>query len=507
MATYSVQGSDTLALDLATVKAGTVTTSTAHKVVVQATDGSTLTFRGDFTGGGGSSFPTGGTISGWSTSSASGTANLAGLNLSVAAFNNFLDADNVAGLEAAMFKHSDIFDLKATDGQASVAGHAGDDTFQLGAKFTSDTSILGGKGHDTVVLNGTYGHLEIGATGLQHVEELRVKAGHDYSITTNDANVAAGDTLIVDAAPLKATDGFNFDGTDDRDGSFAFHLGNLANADVAGGLGNDTFFGGGIGGNRLAGGGGNDHFVFGGKFDGSDTVDGGIGSNTVTLNGNFSEGVVFGAAALTNIQTLELHRGHDYNITLDANNLLADTHLTVDAHRLSDASHVRLDASAAAGNLAIRGGAGNDTLIGAQGNNIFIGGHGADSINADGAHNRFTYHAAGSSTGKAHDTIAGFDASSDRFNLDVKVDKIDTAITTGRLSNSHFNADLSAIADSNHLGAHDAVVVTASAGTHAGDTYLVVDMNGHAGYQAGHDLVVELNDATHLGALATTNFI
>jgi hypothetical protein len=50
--------------------------------------------------------------------------------------------------------------------------------------------------------------------------------------------------------------------------------------------------------------------------------------------------------------------------------------------------------------------------------------------------------------------------------------------------------------------------LTAAAGPAAkgGHTFLVVDLNGTAGYQAG-DLVVELVGGKHLGLLGVDNFI
>jgi hypothetical protein len=507
MAKYAVQGSDTLALDLSSIKSGTVSSSTAHKVVVHAADGSVLTFHGNFTGGGGSSFPTGGTITGWSATSDSGSANLSGLSLSVAAFNNFIDANDISGLEQAMFKHNDDFHLSNTVGLTSISGYAGDDVLRFGAKFADDTSALGGAGHDTLVLNGDYAHLEIGAAGLKNVEALRVRGSHNYSITTNDTNIANGATLNVDATDLKATDGFNFDGTDERDGNFEFHLGNLANANVAGGLGNDVFFGGGTGGNTLSGGGGNDRFVVGSHFDGSAKIDGGVGTNTVVLDGNYSEGVTLGPDSLLNIQNVELLRGHNYDLTLDAGNAPDGTTLTIDGHRIGGQSSVHINASAAAGELHFKGGAAADTLIGGSGHNVFSAGHGADSITAGSGHDRFTYHAAGGSTGKGYDTITGFNGNEDHFNLDAGVDKIDTAVTTGKLSDVHFNANMETAVGAGDLGAHDAVLFTASSGTHAGETFLVVDLNGNAGYQAGHDLLIKLDDATHLGAMTSATFV
>ena len=42
------------------------------------------------------------------------------------------------------------------------------------------------------------------------------------------------------------------------------------------------------------------------------------------------------------------------------------------------------------------------------------------------------------------------------------------------------------------LGAGQAALFTANAGTLSGHVFAVIDVNGQAGYQAGQDLVIEL---------------
>jgi hypothetical protein len=56
------------------------------------------------------------------------------------------------------------------------------------------------------------------------------------------------------------------------------------------------------------------------------------------------------------------------------------------------------------------------------------------------------------------------------------------------------------------LHAGDAVLFTASAGSLAGHTFLVVDANGIAGYQAESDAVVQLQNGVNLSSLSTSNF-
>jgi len=79
---------------------------------------------------------------------------------------------------------------------------------------------------------------------------------------------------------------------------------------------------------------------------------------------------------------------------------------------------------------------------------------------------------------------------------------MDPAIN-GSLPTASFDADLGA-ALSGHLNAGDAILITANAGTLHDEVFLVVDMNGIAGYQAGQDLVIDVTG--YSGTLTTGDF-
>ena len=83
---------------------------------------------------------------------------------------------------------------------------------------------------------------------------------------------------------------------------------------------------------------------------------------------------------------------------------------------------------------------------------------------------------------------------------------VNSAVTSGTLSAAHFDANLAAAIGAGQLGAHDAVLFTPNAGGLAGHTFLIVDGNGTAGYQAGADLVIELTSATNLSHFGTSDF-
>src|SRR5207249_1943062 len=117
----------------------------------------------------------------------------------------------------------------------------------------------------------------------------------------------------------------------------------------------------------------------------------------------------------------------------------------------------------------------------------------------------FAFGSAADSTSTTNDTIRSFDFASDRFDLPGSVTGVDAAVTTGALdSGTTFDTELQA-ALLGHLGASHAILFTPNAGTLSGQTFLVVDANGNAAYDAGTDFVFHLAGQT--GTLAASDFI
>jgi Ca2+-binding RTX toxin-like protein len=164
-------------------------------------------------------------------------------------------------------------------GNDTVIGGAGNDTFFFGAALTAADRVTGGDGSDVVQLLGNY-NLTLGADTMTGVERLTLFSGsvepannfYDYSITTNDNNVAAGETLTVVASSLRAGEDLVFNGMAETNGKFYIQAG--AGADtLVGGQQDDTLRGG-DGVDALYGMGGNDILVGGA---GADTLRGGAG--------------------------------------------------------------------------------------------------------------------------------------------------------------------------------------------------------------------------------------
>src|SRR5690242_10060317 len=78
------------------------------------------------------------------------------------------------------------------------------------------------------------------------------------------------------------------------------------------------------GGNDTASGAnGADIFLFAGTLTAADRVDGGSGSDTVRLNGDYSAGLLLGATTLLNVETIQLSAGNSYALTTDDANVAA----------------------------------------------------------------------------------------------------------------------------------------------------------------------------------------
>jgi Ca2+-binding RTX toxin-like protein len=135
---------------------------------------------------------------------------------------------------------NDILDLSA-GGNDIASGGGGDDLFRLNAAFSALDRIDGGDGNNTLVLDGDYSAgVFFSATTMTNIENMVLRDGFDYNLTLDDANVAAGQTLIVNARGLGAGSSLSFDGSAESDGQFYFMSGNGADH-LQGGALADTF--------------------------------------------------------------------------------------------------------------------------------------------------------------------------------------------------------------------------------------------------------------------------
>jgi hypothetical protein len=380
--------------------------------------------------------------------------------------------------------------------------------------LTASDVVDGGTGNDMLILSGNYfSAVTFVATSLFNLETVKLTGGGNdkYNFTTDDTNVAAGATMTIDGSTLVSTDQFIWNGSAETDGSFSFIAGKGV-ATLTGGAQADSFdmtrttstY-------TVSGGGGNDTFSVGVNFNGSDTINGGAGSDTVNFNGNIG----LSLSSVTNVETLTFSAGFNYSLTTADATVASGATLKVDASALISTGLTFNGSGETDGSFAFLGGAGNDVLVGGAKADTFDLSHGGtDSAQGGGAdlftasaHDTFIYGVVSDSTSVNYDTIGQLDFGTDLFRVSTigAVTGIDAAIATGALSTATFDSDLAAGVDAGHLSAHHAVLFTADSGTLSGHTFMIVDENGVAGYQAGADLVIDVTGAA--GTLATGNFI
>jgi hypothetical protein len=381
---------------------------------------------------------------------------------------------------------ADSFDL-SQGGKDTANGMAGTDTFTMGTEFTNADHLDGGDGTDTVNLTGTY-VLTLNATSMLNMEFLVLNGTtNDYSITFNDANVAAAKNLQV------------------LSGSGAGHtvyLNALAETDGAvlcsTGASNDTFLGGdgndylqtSGGADTLRGNDGNDLFGFngGGMLDNNDHVDGGNGTDQLAIGGNYSGGLKFKAATIQNIESFSLSTG-DYKFIFVDGNVAATKTMLVDGFL---ATSINVNAAAETdGHYYFS--------LSKFGGSVVTGGQMDDTFD-------FRFNETG---GAARSVITGFDWAEDKIKWENAITGIDKQVKTGDATTATLDADLGAIFGAGmtkELGADHAVLFKASGGGNAGQWYLIVDGDGVAGYTAGNDLVVQLNNVSNVGDITTGDF-
>ncbi|HEY2071267.1 MAG TPA: calcium-binding protein [Rhizomicrobium sp.] len=406
---------------------------------------------------------------------------------------------------------ADSFNM-AQGGDDTVSGLGGNDVFLYGATFNAADHIDGGDGIDTLDLDGDYSTDTVFEPNtLVNVEKITLSAGHDYYLQMNDATVAAGQNLQVNASALGAGNTLTFFGNSETDGSLTVTGGagddNISGGkfhnDLYGGAGDDTIYvNGGV--NTVEGGDGNDTIRIEGAFSSTSKFDGGAGSNQIFFDGNDPNVQILGRNSAINIADIGLGGG-SYKLSL-GNGIVAANHLlAIYGNGLTSTETASISAvHLTAGNVYLQGGAGTDKLVGGDGNDGFEGRGGHDVLTGGPGANSFYYGPASDSTSITFDRITDFNASVDHIFFGSGVNAIDTAVNGGTVTGSKFDAQLTSILDASHLAAHDAVLFTPSVGYLAGHTLLVVDANGTPGYQASADYVVDITGMT--GTLTMSSF-
>jgi Ca2+-binding RTX toxin-like protein len=383
-------------------------------------------------------------------------------------------------------------------GDDTVTGSTAADTINFNNTLTAADTVNGGGGNDLLALSGSY-TLTLGADTIKNIHQITFANGSSTqtdSLVTNDANVAAGQTMDVSFNASQDTAVNFFDGSAETDGNFVVSARSVALSNFTGGAGDDTF--------AVA------LFSQSTTLNSGDTFDGGAGNDTLDISAAEGESATLGSHMLTSIETLEIQGAAV--TTVDANVAAGQTlDVTMQGGKFNGTRetdgtfHITGDAS------SVRGGAGDDTiaLSSQAGSGVtihFTGGGGADTMSFDsiqGAHAEYAYNAVSDSTGVNYDSIADF-GGRDFFQLTFAVTGVDASVTTGALSTASFDSDLAAAIGAGQLAASHAVIFTPDSGTLAGEHFLIVDANGVAGYQAEQDLVIEIGNTT---VVTTSSFV
>jgi Ca2+-binding RTX toxin-like protein len=402
----------------------------------------------------------------------------------------------------------DTFDYQQ-GGRDTLNGKGGNDLFDMGVELRASDRIDGGAGLDFVHIGDAVTPFSVAfdSNTLSNVEFVQIDNPGVYSITFADGNIAAGGHMSVLSS---AASQVFVDGSAESDGSFTMDtspgddvLFGGAQADAL--TGGSTFFDAGL--DRVEGNGGNDQINFWDDLTSADRAQGGAGFDLLYLTGDYSGGLALGSKTVRGIDEIDLALfggGDSYWISFHEATVAAGNVMAVDAN---DAASVTLDASADTdGTYYLNGSAGADVLLGGGGDDSISGAGGVDFLRGDSGADEFRFQEAAHSTGPNYDVLDGFNANADTIRVVPAVSGVDAKVNSGTLNVATFDADLAARIGAGKLGANHAVLYKPSAGDLAGVMFLVVDLNGTAGYQAAADLVVRLDAGANLNNLDVTDF-
>ena len=291
---------------------------------------------------------------------------------------------------------------------------------KVGAEFTVTTTVAGEQILPVVRATSSGGFIVswsdnsgVGgdATGYgvkaQLFDSTGARIGGEFllnSITTGDQRdsdvIALGDDRYVAAWTDLSASADDPSGAAVRGRIFQALRGSSGDDVITGGADGDTIRmqDGGI--DTGIGGGGNDVFYYGRSFDRLDRVNGGDGTDTLVLQGDYLP-LVFDEASLTSIEGISLQSGsvtrwgqsgnflYDYNLVMANGNVAPGQQMRINAQSLLAGEDFTFDGAAETdgGRFLIYGGHGTDNLIGGSGNDIFffeIPRLGADRIDGRG---------------------------------------------------------------------------------------------------------------------------
>tara|TARA_Y100001968_G_scaffold333684_1_gene398364 strand:+ start:2395 stop:7839 length:5445 start_codon:yes stop_codon:yes gene_type:complete len=225
-------------------------------------------------------------------------------------------AYDAAALRVNLRGLDDGTDYDSSDGaKVDASAYTGVLTVNAGALvLTSDTTITGGTGSDTLLFTGT-GNTAATLSSVTKVETIKANSDASASILINTATAGVDESLHIDGTSLvSGTSVFTVDASGDTD----------AKISITGGAGNDviTISGGAETdhGDTISGGAGNDTFKFAtGKLTKTDTIKGGAGTDSLegTTDGTTVADIDF--TGVTNVEEFTITAGSQLTLlTLDS---------------------------------------------------------------------------------------------------------------------------------------------------------------------------------------------
>jgi Ca2+-binding RTX toxin-like protein len=407
---------------------------------------------------------------------------------------NAADTDTLNGGagDDQLFGRGGTDTLNGGDGVDTLDGGEGNDVLNGGEGI--DT-LLGGNGNDTLAGDGGDDVMTGGAG-----DDTYIVADAGDSLTELDGEgtdtIKTGLGSKTDYTMLYVLPNFveNLTGTAAGDQGVR---GNTLNNVIAMGAGNDLVVLDDGGNDTVSGGAGSDFFYYGAALTNADSTDGGAGTDTIGLLGNYT--MTFDADDLVGIERLQVYtNGPDapvnYNFTTTdaavtnqlavlANSLNANETLTFNGSAETQ-SAFSVQGGAGADRITggakadfLSGNAGKDELSGSGGNDTLVGGAGADMLRGGTGNDTFTYKAVGDSTFSAADTILDFN----------KGDKVDLSAIDANGNAADGDSAFTFIGDSGFTGtagelrAFEALqgvwfVIGDTNGDKVGDVYIQVNV-------------------------------
>ncbi len=380
-----------------------------------------------------------------------------------------LTADHIVGAD-----HGEIFiisqDAYTADGALDhFEGRGGDDLFYVGRNFRANTTIEGGAGFDTLVVQGSNPYLVGTFSGIERILFLTAsdnsyggapEAGSHTGITLRAGALEAGATLNVDSSGRMASETAYFSAQNLTAGRIVAHggpgtdtfIGGADMDELNGGPGDDKLDGRG-GADLMRGGAGNDQYHVDNVGDvieelangGTDTVRTSFAAYVLPdllerLVGTGSGQGLFGNAANNVIEgspgndlidggpgadAMDGAAGSDVYIVDEAGDSVHDSGWG-DADEIRTALAVYSSAwnrsiekltGTSDGGQALTGSVSADIISGAGGNDVITGGGGADTLSGGGGADRFVYLSPADSQSDRSDLIVGFEPGLDTIDV------------------------------------------------------------------------------------------